>query len=70
MTEKFNNNKNDDIIFDSLDLGTESTASKDQGSRREGRKPVRVRELNSASTAIDRNTVRKEKEIKNPGSGK
>lgn len=64
MTEKFNNNKNDDILFDSLDLGTGSTASKDQGSRREGRKPVRVRELNSASTAIDRNTVRKEKETK------
>ena len=64
MTDYFNNNNNDDELFDSLDLSSGSTASKDQSGRRDARKPVRVRELNSASTAIDRNTVRKEKETK------
>lgn len=70
MTDNFNNNNNnDDDLFDSLDLKAAPVTSTEQtgrGSRenRDSRKTVRVRELNSASTAIDRKTVKKEKETK------
>lgn len=61
MDNRLNSNINDDL-FDSLDLGTDASSSA-AGSRREKPK-VRVREYNTASTAIDRKTVKKEKETK------
>lgn len=64
MSDNRYRNNNDDDLFDDLDLGASTSApSTDSGNRRE-RGTVRVRELNTASTTIDRKAVKKEKETK------
>lgn len=67
MTDDRFTKKNDgDDLFDSLDLDSSaaSAPSRAQGSRRESARSARVRELNTASTAVDRKTIKREKETR------